>query len=200
MRDVLIVTRNFPPASHVSVERAMKLAKYLPEFGWRPTVLTGARATAGLPEDPGLAAQVAGIEVIRARAPEFSLLYGWRASGGAAKAGEHRVARHGAPRRGKLHPKAWLMPDSHVLWYPFAVRAALRRARAGRWDVIVATSFPPTAILIAHTIAARLTPSPVSWCAASTAQASARGRRLCLTSSSSPATSRRQATFPSNGP
>jgi len=88
MRDVLIVTRNFPPASHVSVERAMKLAKYLPEFGWRPTVLTGARATAGLPEDPGLAAQVAGIEVIRARAPEFSLLYGWRASGGAAKAGE----------------------------------------------------------------------------------------------------------------
>ena len=156
MRDVLIVTRNFPPASHVSVERAMKLAKYLPEFGWRPTVLTGARATAGLPEDPGLAAQVAGIEVIRARAPEFSLLYGWRASGGAAKAGEHRVARHGAPRRGKLHPKAWLMPDSHVLWYPFAVRAALRRARAGRWDVIVATSFPPTAILIAHTIAARL--------------------------------------------
>ena len=36
------------------------------------------------------------------------------------------------------------------------MRAALRRARAARWDVIVATSFPPTAILIAHTIAARL--------------------------------------------
>ena len=156
MRDVLIVTRNFPPASHVSVERAMKLAKYLPEFGWRPTVLTGARATVGLPEDPGLAAQVAGIEVIRARAPEFSLFYGGRATRGGAKAGEPPVARHGAPRRGKLHPKAWLVPDSQVLWYPFAVRAALRRARAGRWDVIVATSFPPTAILIAHTIAARL--------------------------------------------
>jgi glycosyltransferase involved in cell wall biosynthesis len=156
MPDVLIVTRNFPPASHVSVERAMKLAKYLPEFGWRPTVLTGARATVGLPEDPELAAQVAGIEVIRARAPEFSLFYGGRATRGRAKAGEPPVARHGAPRRGKLHPKAWLVPDSQVLWYPFAVRAALRRAHAGRWDVIVATSFPPTAILIAHTIAARL--------------------------------------------
>ncbi len=134
----------------------MKLAKYLPEFGWRPTVLTGARATVGLPEDPGLAAQVAGIEVIRTRAPEFSLFYGRRATRGGAKAGEIPVARHGAPRRGKLHPKAWLVPDSQLLWYPFAVRAALRRAHAGGWDVIVATSFPPTAILIAHTIAARL--------------------------------------------
>ena len=156
MPDVLIVTRNFPPASHVSVERAMKLAKYLPEFGWRPTVLTGARASVGLPEDPELAAQVADIEVIRSRAPEFSLFYGGRTTHGGAKAGERPATRHGAPRRGKLHPKAWLVPDSQVLWYPFAVRAALRRARAGRWDVIVATSFPPTAILIAHTIAARL--------------------------------------------
>jgi hypothetical protein len=156
MPDVLIVTRNFPPASHVSAERAMKLAKYLPEFGWRPTVLTGARATVGLPEDPGLAAQVAGIEVIRSRAPEFSLFYGGRATHGGARAGEIPVARHGAARRGKLHPKAWLVPDSQVLWYPFAVRAGLRGTHAGRWDVIVATSFPPTAILIAHTIAARL--------------------------------------------
>jgi hypothetical protein len=156
MPDVLIVTRNFPPASHVSVERAMKLAKYLPEFGWRPTVLTGAQATVGLPEDPELAAQVAGIEVIRSRAPEFSLFYGGRPTRGGATTGGPPVARHGAPWRGKLHPKAWLIPDSQVLWYPFAVRAALRRARAARWDVIVATSFPPTAILIAHTIAARL--------------------------------------------
>jgi hypothetical protein len=154
MPEVLIVTRNFPPASHVSVERAMKLAKYLPDFGWRPTVLTGTQATVGLPEDPELAAQVAGIEVIRSRAPEFSLFYGGRATRGGATAGP--VVRHGAPRRGKLHPKAWLIPDSQVLWYPFAVRAALRRARAARWDVIVATSFPPTAILIAHTIGARL--------------------------------------------
>ncbi|MEP7104732.1 MAG: glycosyltransferase [Chloroflexota bacterium] len=155
MPDVLIVTRNFPPTSHVSVERAMKLAKYLPEFGWRPTVLTGARATDGLPEDPALAAQVTGIEVVRSRSPEFSLFYGGVTRGRTAAAGA-AVASHGGPRRGKLHPKAWLVPDSQVLWYPFAVRAALRRARAGRWDAIVATSFPPTAILIAHTIAARL--------------------------------------------
>ena len=151
MRDVLIVTRNFAPTSHVSAERATKLAKYLPEFGWRPTVLTGARASSGLPENPELLADVAGVEVVRARAPEFSLFYATRTDGrGAAPA----VRR--ATRRGILHPKSWLIPDSQVLWYPFAVRAAMRRARTARWDVVVGTTFPPTALLIARTIASRL--------------------------------------------
>src|SRR5215213_676415 len=151
MPEVLLVTRNFPPTSHVSVERAMKLAKYLPEFGWQPTVLTGASASDGLPDDPALVAQVAGVEVVRARSPEFSAFYGgWAKTRRAAKGAGATGARHGGPRRGRLHPKAWLIPDSQVLWYPFAVRAALRRARTARWDAIVATSFPPTAILIAH--------------------------------------------------
>jgi glycosyltransferase involved in cell wall biosynthesis len=148
MQDVLIVSRNFAPTSHVSGERAIKLAKYLPEFGWRPTVLTGRRPTAGLPEDPELLDQVSGVEIIRARAPEFSLFYGGRR--GTA------TARRDAPRRGALHPKAWLVPDSQLLWYPFAVRAALERARTLKWHAVLATSFPPTAILIAHTIASRL--------------------------------------------
>jgi len=157
MGNVLIVTRNFAPTSHVSAERATKLAKYLPEFGWRPTVLTGTRPTFGLPEDPELLVPVAGVELIRAPAPEFSLFYSgrprrWRT----ARAQRDAPAQRGAPRRGALHPKAWLVPDSQVLWYPFAVRAALRSARADRWDAIIATSFPPTAILIAHTVAARL--------------------------------------------
>ena len=153
MRNVLLVTRHFAPTSHVSVERALKLAKYLPEFGWRTTVLTGQRATVGLPEDPALLEQVANVEVIRAPAPELSLFYH---RGTAPGAGEQPDARRGGPRRGRFHPKAWLVPDAQVLWHPFAVRAALRRAGAARWDALVATTFPPTAILIAHTIARRL--------------------------------------------
>jgi glycosyltransferase involved in cell wall biosynthesis len=146
VRDVLLVTRNYPPTSHVSVERAMKLVKYLPEFGWRPTVLTGARPTAGLQEDPALIEQVREAEVVRAAAPEFSLFYGRSAGGGTV----------GTKTRGRLHPKAWLIPDSQAMWYPFAVRAATRRGRSRPWDAVVATCFPPTALLIARTVAARL--------------------------------------------
>jgi glycosyltransferase involved in cell wall biosynthesis len=151
MRHVLLVTRNFAPTSHVSAERAVKLAKYLPQFGWQPTVLTGAPASVEAAEDPALLEQVAGIEIIRARAPQFSMAYSDRRGRDAAQ-----WARHGSPKRGRLHPKSWLLPDSQVLWYPFAVRAAMRLGPRARWDAAIATSFPPTAILIAHRIAARL--------------------------------------------
>jgi glycosyltransferase involved in cell wall biosynthesis len=149
-RSVLLIARNFAPVSHVSAERATKLAKYLPRFDWRPTVLTGAHATAGLSEDPALLDQVAGVEIIRTRAPEFSAFYASRSRG------KGESSYRGAPRRGIWHPKSWLVPDSQVLWYPFAVWTALRAAREHRWDAVVATSFPPTALLVAHTVAARL--------------------------------------------
>jgi glycosyltransferase involved in cell wall biosynthesis len=156
MRNVLLVTRNFAPTSHVSVERALKLAKYLPDFGWRPTVLTGVRGTVGLPEDSSLLDQVPDVDVIRTRAPELSLFYRGAVRRGSTDSTESAVASRGGPRRGPLHPKSWLIPDAQVLWHPFAVRAALRRAPQERWDAVIATSFPPTAILIGHTIASRL--------------------------------------------
>jgi glycosyltransferase involved in cell wall biosynthesis len=151
MRNVLLIARNFAPVSHVSSERATKLAKYLPRFGWRPTVLTGARPTAGLAEDPALLDQVAGVSIIRTRAPEFSAFYASRSSGKGTES-----SYRGAPKRGVWHPKSWLVPDSQVLWYPFAVWTAIRASRHTRWDAIVATSFPPTALMVAHTVAARL--------------------------------------------
>jgi hypothetical protein len=151
MPRLLMVARDFAPTSHVSVERATKLAKYLPEFGWEPTVLTGRRPSAGLPSDPALEREVAGVPVIRARAPELTLFYG-----GQGAAGGGAPARRGAPRRGPLHPKSWLVPDSQVLWYPFAVHAAMAAARRGAWDVVASTSFPPTAHLVARRVARRL--------------------------------------------
>ena len=151
MPDVLIIARNFAPVSHVSAERATKLAKYLPRFGWRPTVLTGAHPTSGLAEDPTLLDQVSSVTRIRTRAPEFSRFYASR-SGGKKEESSYR----GAPKRGIWHPKSWLVPDSQILWYPFAVAAALRSSRKTRWDAIVATTFPPTALLVAHTVARRL--------------------------------------------
>jgi glycosyltransferase involved in cell wall biosynthesis len=147
---VLLVARNFAPTSHVSVERVTKLAKYLPDFGWQPTVLTGAPASRGLPSDPSLLDEVPSVEIIRARAPELSLFYRDH-----NQVGNGRPAQRGGPRRSALHPKAWLIPDSQLLWYPSAVRTALRRAATTHWDVVVGTSFPPTALLVARTIATR---------------------------------------------
>ncbi|MEJ2055562.1 MAG: hypothetical protein P8X42_16725, partial [Calditrichaceae bacterium] len=40
MKKVLIITYYWPPAGGPGVQRVLKFAKYLPEFGWQPVVLT----------------------------------------------------------------------------------------------------------------------------------------------------------------
>ena len=40
MKTLLLVSYNFPPIGGKAVQRASKLAKYLPLFGWRPVVFT----------------------------------------------------------------------------------------------------------------------------------------------------------------
>ena len=40
MRTVLIIAYDFPPLRTSGVYRPLKFAKYLPEFGWRPIILT----------------------------------------------------------------------------------------------------------------------------------------------------------------
>ena len=40
MKKVLIITYYFPPSGGPGVQRVLKFAKYLPEFGWEPVILT----------------------------------------------------------------------------------------------------------------------------------------------------------------
>jgi len=39
MKKVLIITYYWPPAGGPGVQRVLKFAKYLPEFGWQPIIL-----------------------------------------------------------------------------------------------------------------------------------------------------------------
>src|SRR5665811_1172580 len=50
MRNVLIVTCDFPPQSGTGITRVTKLFKYLPDFDWQPVVLTTDR-DGSLPTD-----------------------------------------------------------------------------------------------------------------------------------------------------
>ena len=40
MKKVLLITYYWPPAGGAGVQRVLKFAKYLPQFGWIPIVLT----------------------------------------------------------------------------------------------------------------------------------------------------------------
>jgi glycosyltransferase involved in cell wall biosynthesis len=66
-RSVLMVTPFFAPQNHAAVFRAYKLAKYLPQFGWKPIVLT-VDTQYEFNEDPTLLAELPEeVEIVRTR-------------------------------------------------------------------------------------------------------------------------------------
>jgi glycosyltransferase involved in cell wall biosynthesis len=73
--DVLFLAYHFPPTGGAGVQRSAKFARYLPELGYRPLVLTGPGAVGGrwTPEDRSLLADIPeSVEVhrITAQPPE----------------------------------------------------------------------------------------------------------------------------------
>jgi len=54
MNTVVIASCHFPPYGGKAVQRASKLAKYLPEFGWKPIVFTMPLTEKRVPMDPSL--------------------------------------------------------------------------------------------------------------------------------------------------
>lgn len=66
-RRVLLVSYFFPPLGGAGVQRTVKFARYLPEFGWEPLVVTGPGVTGDrwAPLDESLAEDTRGVEVIR---------------------------------------------------------------------------------------------------------------------------------------
>ena len=77
---VLIVAYHFPPIGGGGVQRAAKFARYLPEFGVRPIVLTGSgvHADRWTPDDPTMLGEVADLDVVRAGAEPRPTSSGWR--------------------------------------------------------------------------------------------------------------------------
>jgi len=140
IRRVLMLHYYFPPLVGMGSVRAVKLAAQLPAFGWTPAVVSARTGPDGV--DPSLVP--AGDEVVRTaqlrlRRPDTARPVA------SAPAG----ARGGV--RALLH--RWVYrPDAQIGWYPFALRAARRVLRERPVDVLLSSSFPITAHLVARTL------------------------------------------------
>ena len=65
LKKVLLISYLFPPVGGPGVQRALKFAKYLPEFGWDPVVLT-VKAINYSVYDPSLLKELSSeVEIIR---------------------------------------------------------------------------------------------------------------------------------------
>jgi len=149
---ILIVAYHFPPDASVGALRPAKFAKYLPEFGWAPIVLT-VKEHLYPATDPSRSKDAASIrDICRTRVlPQASALYvqmkAWlgrrRARNGAATSSRPRP--HPASRRSGLRrfvlSLEWL-PDEKQMWIPMAIWHGLRLVRRHAIDATF-TSGPP---------------------------------------------------------
>lgn len=145
---VLFITYYFPPSGGPGVQRALKFVKYLPDYGWQPTVLTVHADHAAYPDlDPTMMAEVPlGIQVERTYAWDPYALY-------AGLLGQEKSETVGVSFTGegeatwKQRLARWFranvfLPDARAGWGPFAVHRAKRLLAQGPFDALLTTGPP----------------------------------------------------------
>ncbi len=160
MRTVLMIAYFFPPLGGIATQRALKFARYLPESGWRPVILSVQGSPYPL-RDPELMGQIPpDVPVFRARSLESEHLYNLsrRLTPSRQKAtrsnpsGRSSSTVPGRSLAARL--EAWLcIPDGRVGWLPFAVPLGKQVLRGEKPSVIFSTSAPYTAHLIGKRLA-----------------------------------------------
>ena len=148
--NVLVIAYYFPPMGLSGVQRTAKFVKYLPEFGWRPIVLTAC-------ETPYYAHDESLLEELNPLIESGNLrIVRTKESGAPAK---RVVAKDG--KLLKL-PRAWYQrlrskliqviyqPDSRIKWKKYALAEADKIFAEEHIDAIFTTAPPYTDFLIAR--------------------------------------------------
>lgn len=150
---VLMLATRFYPCQVIGAHRPSRFCKYLPEFGYRPTVVTADPYRAGWPIDEQLRRHLPpSLEVIYAFYPFSHRLRNWAGRlrrPPVVPTGDPAAAARPAPvYPGENRVSVWVgVPDKDVYWAPWVLAAARRPARAA--DVIYATGPPASTLLMA---------------------------------------------------
>jgi glycosyltransferase involved in cell wall biosynthesis len=146
-RTVLIVVHDYPPIYSAGTERVLKFSQHLPDFGYRPIILTTARY-GGLSDD-------AEQKVFRAGDLVHTLFSPLRRRkvAGAAASDQVRIATvSNQSALGRLRDRA-MLPDTKIGWRLPATRLGRRLVAELQPQIIFSSSPPETAHLIAGSLA-----------------------------------------------
>lgn len=155
MKRVLIISYYWPPGGGAGVQRWLKFAKYLRDFGWEPVVYTPQN-----PEypalDPSLEKDVPkGIEVLKTRILEPYLLY--KIFSGRSYRENIQAGFISEKKRPGIAEKisAWIrgnlfIPDARCFWIGPSVKFLAKWLRENHVDAIVSTGPPHSMHMIAY--------------------------------------------------
>lgn len=160
MKKVLIITYYWPPAGGPGVQRILKFVRYLPEFGWQPIILTPKQGEYPAVDHSLVQEIPADCMVVKTGSLEPGGMYR-RITG--MKRGEAipiavLAETEKLSRRKKI--SRWVranlfIPDAKIGWMPFALAAAKNIFKDQAIDLILSSSPPPTAHLIAKKLSKR---------------------------------------------
>ena len=158
MKTVLVITYYWPPAGGPGVQRALKFCKYLPQFGWRPVVLTVADGEYPAIDESLMQDISSDLAVYKSASLEpFSVyrrLLGRRREEKISTFVLTEDSQGGIMQRLAAFVRGNLfIPDGRIGWKPFAVKRGMGVIRGEKIDLIFSTAPPMTAHLIAKTLA-----------------------------------------------
>lgn len=152
MKKVLMISYYFPPAGGPGVQRVLKFVRYLPQYGWKPIVLTvrdGSYPNTDLtllsevPED---------IAVIRTRTLEphsfYKMLTGKKRSEGIPIGFIDVDQASPLEKLSNLVRANLFVPDARIGWYPFAVSAGREILERENPDLLFTSGTPHSVHLI----------------------------------------------------
>ena len=140
-RRVLVIAYYFPPMGLSGVQRTAKFVKYLPAFGWHPTVLT-VEPTGYIARDESLLEELDQSAVTIARTP---------AAGPGRVFANREVVKLPSERTRKFLSRVsdiFFLPDNKIGWKRRAVARALELHGETPFDLIFTTAPPFTDFLI----------------------------------------------------
>lgn len=147
----------YPPLGGIGSLRSQKFARYLPDFGWQPIVITPERGSSWV--DPTLEDGTGrGVEVVRTRSINLGSPFKTGSQNGSVNAASNGKARLAGKAQGypaiqaiKRAVRTWVyLPDGQIGWFPYALRACKQTLETRQVDVIWSTSFPLTAHMVAY--------------------------------------------------
>jgi glycosyltransferase involved in cell wall biosynthesis len=148
MRRVLFLAYLFPPIANSGTQRPLKFAKYLPTYGWEPTVITADRFDDHQVDNSLLDEVAPGQRIVRVPRLDQRI-----ADAIAAVTFHTRFGINLSEALSWRLRDLFQTPDLYAPWKPTALRAALRVFRESGFDAIYATGFPWTTLIIGRDLA-----------------------------------------------
>jgi len=152
MKKVLIITYYWPPSGGAGVQRWLKFAKYLPELGWQPIILTVDPKYASYPQrDESLSKEV-GSDCLVYTTKSFELYNLYKLVSGKKEVpygGFANESKEGLLLKfSKFLRGNFLLPDPRKGWNKYALKKAAELIREFKIETVVTTSPPHSTQLI----------------------------------------------------